>query len=58
MKNSLFFLIFLLSIGACSSKSLFEQKDKLVNQLSQQLDYLVVNSANDTFPARGDWWSS
>ena len=52
MKNSLFFLIFLLSIGACSSKSLFEQKDKLVNQLSQQLDYLVVNSANDTLVPR------
>lgn len=52
MKNSSIFIFSLLILGACSSKSLFEQKDKLVNQLSQQLDYLVVNSANDSMVPR------
>ncbi len=48
MKNPFFFVFLLLILGACSNKSLFEQKDKLVDQLSQQLDYLVVSSANDS----------
>lgn len=52
MKNLSFLLLSLLILGACSSKTLFEQKDKLVNQLSQQLDYLVVNTANDSMVPR------
>ncbi|MBW8331700.1 MAG: glycoside hydrolase family 88 protein [Prolixibacteraceae bacterium] len=52
MKNLSFLILCLMIFGACSKKTLFEQKDKLVNQLSQQLDYLVVNSANDTMVPR------
>ncbi len=52
MKNLSFLILSLLILGACSSKTLFEQKDKLVNQVSQQVDYLVVNSANDTLVPR------
>lgn len=52
MKNLSFLILSLLILGACSSKTLFEQKDKLVGQVSQQLDYLVVNSANDTLVPR------
>jgi len=51
-KNSSFFIPLLLILCACSTKSLFEQKDKLVNHLSQQLDYLVVNSASDSLVPR------
>ncbi|HCY43428.1 MAG TPA: glucuronyl hydrolase [Prolixibacteraceae bacterium] len=52
MKNLSFLILSLLILGACSSKTLFEQKDKLVSQISQQVDYLVVNSANDTLVPR------
>ena len=52
MKNFSIFIFLLMILGACSKKSLFEQKDKLVNQLSQQIDYLVVNSDNDTLVPR------
>lgn len=52
MKNLSFLILSLLILGACSPKTLFEQKDKLVSQVSQQVDYLVVNSANDTLVPR------
>ncbi len=52
MKNPFFFVFLLLILGACSTKSLFEQKDKLVNHLSEQLEYLVVSSANDSMVPR------
>lgn len=52
MKKLSFFIFLLLILGACSTKSLFEQKNKLVSHLSQQLDYLVVNSANDSMVPR------
>lgn len=52
MKNLSIFVFLLIILGACSKKSLFEQNDKLVNHLSQQLDYLVVTSANDSMVPR------
>ena len=52
MKNLSFYIFLLVTMSACSTKSLFEQEDKLVNHLSQQLDYLVVNSANDSMVPR------
>ena len=52
MKNFSFLILSILILGACSSKTLFEQKDKLISQVSQQVDYLVVNSANDTLVPR------
>lgn len=52
MKKSIFYLLLLLVLGACSSKSLFEQKEKLVGQLSEQLGYLVENTVNDSLVPR------
>lgn len=48
MKKLTIYLAIALLFSACTTKSLFEQKDKLINQLSSQLDYLVTNSANDS----------
>lgn len=52
MKKSIVYLFLLLVLGACSSKSLFEQKEKLVGHLSKQLDYLVENTVNDSLVPR------
>ena len=52
MKQLSLFIFILLILGACSTKSLFEQKDKFVQHLSQQLDYLVLNSASDSMVPR------
>ena len=52
MKQFCLFMILLFTFGACSTKSLFEQEDKLVSHLSQQLDYLVLHSTNDSMVPR------
>ncbi len=52
MKKLTIYLALALLFGACTSKSLFEQKDKLVNHLSTQLDFLVTKSANDSMVPR------
>lgn len=52
MRKTTFFAFLILILSACSTKSLFEQKDKLVNHLSKQLDYLVVNTASDSLVPR------
>lgn len=52
MKKSIVYLFLLLVLGACSSKGLFEQEEKLVGHLSKQLDYLVENTVNDSLVPR------
>jgi len=52
MKKLASILIFAIVVCSCTSKSLFAQKDKLVGQLSAQLNFLVTNSVNDTMVPR------
>jgi len=52
MKKLASILIFTIVVCFCTSKSLFAQKDKLVGQLSAQLNFLVTNSVNDTMVPR------
>ena len=52
MKKIASILIFAIVVCSCISKSLFAQKDKLVGQLSAQLNFLATNSANDTMVPR------
>ena len=52
MKKLSIFIFLLFILGACFKTSLFEQKDQLLNHLSQQLDFLVVNSASDSLVPR------
>ena len=52
MKKLSIYLAISLLFGACATKSLFEQKEKLVSHLSSQLDYLATNSANDSMVPR------
>lgn len=52
MKKLASMLILAIIVCSCSSKNLFAQKDKLVGQLSAQLNFLVTNSASDTMVPR------
>ncbi|MBV5314413.1 MAG: glycoside hydrolase family 88 protein [Prolixibacteraceae bacterium] len=52
MKKLSIYLAISLLFGACTTKSLFEQKEKMVSHLSSQLEYLVTNSANDSMVPR------
>src|SRR5665648_67470 len=52
MKRITFIVSIVLTLGACSSGNKNEQKDKLISQVSSQLDYLVTNSVNDSLVPR------
>lgn len=52
MKKLASMLILAIIVCSCSSKNLFAQKDKLVGQLSAQLNFLVTNSVSDTMVPR------
>jgi unsaturated chondroitin disaccharide hydrolase len=52
MKRLAVVLVLTIIFQFCSSISLFAQKEKLVNQISAQLNFLVTNSVNDTMVPR------
>jgi len=52
MKKLSIYLAISLLFGACTTKNLFEQKEKMVSHLSSQLNYLVTNSASDSMVPR------
>jgi rhamnogalacturonyl hydrolase YesR len=47
MKKRTIYLLIAVLLGACVTKNLFAQKEKLVSHLSSQLRFLVTNSEND-----------
>ena len=52
MKKLTIVISLLVILGACSDKPIYDQKDQLVNQLSQQLDYLVANTNDQSMVPR------